>query len=67
MKEVFEMAKETLEMYEDCVKKIRELIHAWEQMRPEEELVVMVLPKYDKKARKEQLEGISKMLLNEKW
>ena len=61
------MANETLGMYEDCVKKIRELICEWEKMRPEEELVVMVLPKYDQKAREEQLEGIRKILLNEKW
>ena len=61
------MVNGTLEMYEDCVKKIRELIHEWEQMRPEEELVVMALPKYDQKARNERLEGIVKMLLDEKW
>lgn len=61
------MANETLEMYDNCVKKIKELICEWDKMRPEEELVVMVLPKHDQKARKEQIEGISRMLLNEKW
>ena len=53
--------------YEECAEMMLELIRKWDQMRPEEELVVMVLPKYDQKARREQLEGICRMILDEKW
>ena len=53
--------------YDTCMKMMRELIRAWEKMRPEEELVVMVLPKYDQKAREMQIHQISAMLLQEKW
>ena len=53
--------------YDNCMNKIRELINAWEIIRPDEELIVMVLPKYDQKGREERLKEICKMIVEEKW
>lgn len=53
--------------YEACLKVISDLIKKWEQMRPDEELVVMVLPKYDAHARRRYLNEITGMLLREHW
>ena len=61
------MKKRTEKEYEDCVKAISDLIKRWELMRPDEELVVMVLPKYDRSARREYINKIIGMLLREDW
>ena len=53
--------------YDNCMNKIRELINAWEIIRPDEELIVMVLPKYNQKGREERLKEICKMIVEEKW
>ena len=44
-----------------------ELIRRWEKMRPEEELVIMVLSKHDQKAREAQIAQITRMLRREIW
>lgn len=61
------MVDKTESQYDKCMNEIRELINAWEIIRPEEELIVMVLPKYDQKGREERLKEICKMILEEKW
>lgn len=61
------MQEKNQDGYEHCLEMIHELIKAWERMRPEEELIVMVLPKYDRKGREERLKEICKMIVEEKW
>ena len=56
-----------LTSYDDCMETMRELIATWERLRPEEELVFLVLPKKDEKARERQLGHICQMLLKEKY
>ena len=53
--------------YDQCMEMIHKLIGKWEKMRPDEELVVMVLPKYDLKKREERMHQIYGMLLREQW
>ena len=61
------MSEEKQNAYDRCVHEIRRAIAEWEKIRPEDELVVMVLPKYDPEARKERLKEICRMLLEERW
>lgn len=53
--------------YEECMKMIHELMEKWEKIRPEEELVVMILPKYEQEQRKKRMEQVWEMVLKEKW
>lgn len=61
------MENSELEGYERCKNMIHELIAQWERIRPEEELVVIVLPKYDQMEREKRLRLISEALLKERW
>ena len=61
------MEKKSGDDYGRCMALAHKLIGEWEKMRPDEELVIMVLPKCDQKARRERLEEISRMLLKEEW
>lgn len=61
------MMDKTGKEYEECAGMMSELIRKWEKIRSDEELVVMILPKYNQKAREEQIHQISAMLLREKW
>ena len=61
------MEKKSKDDYTHCMELMRELIGEWEKMRPNEEVVIMVLPKHNQKARRERLEEISRMLLKEDW
>ena len=61
------MRKEEQLEYDACTREIAELIRRWEKMRPEEELVIMVLSKHDQKAREAQIEQITRMLRREIW
>ncbi len=61
------MEKKSRDNYAHCMALVHKLIGEWEKMRPDEELVIMVLPKCDQKARRERLEEISRMLLKEEW
>jgi len=53
--------------YDKCIEAIDKLIVDWDKMRSDEELVVLVLPKNDRTARKDRLQEICNMLLNEDW
>ena len=61
------MRKEEKKEYDACLRDIYDLIRRWEAMHPEEELIVMVLPIYDRDARRERIEQIGIMLLKENW
>lgn len=61
------MGKKNKDTYTHCVELMRELINEWEKIRPDEEVVIMVLPKYNQKARRDRLEEISRMVLREEW
>ena len=58
---------EELEKQESIMGKIRELMMLREDYRPEEELVAMVLPKYNRRGRKRILEEICERIRDEKW
>lgn len=53
--------------YEECMKMIHELMEKWEKIRPSEELLVMILPKYEQEQRKKRMEQVCEMILKEKW
>ena len=48
-------------------KKIMDLIRQWEKKHPEDELVVISLPKYDKALRSAQIQTIAAMLEREDY
>ena len=52
---------------ESIMGKIRELMMLREDYRPEEELIVMVLPKYNRRERKRILEEICERIRDKKW
>lgn len=53
-------------IYEQCVGMMHEMIRLWEEIRPEEELVIAVLPKYDRAQREKGIEYLYRALLREK-
>ena len=53
--------------YRRCVEMMRELVKTWEKIRPDEELLVLILPKWDQNARMEMLERMGQIIMNEKW
>ena len=61
------MVDKTESQYDVCMDKIHELIDAWEKIRPDEELVIITLTKYDQTARQARLTEIGQILLREKW
>ena len=54
-------------VYEQCVAMMRDLIRLWEELRPEEELVIAVLPKYDSAEREKRIEYIYHAMLKEEY
>lgn len=53
--------------YVQCVAMMRDLIRPWEELRPEEELVIAVLPKYDSAEREKKIEYIYHAMLKEEY
>lgn len=53
--------------YEECMEMIHELMEKWEKIHPAEELVVIILPKYEQEQRKKRMEQVCEMILKEKW
>lgn len=53
--------------WDDSVDAIMDLIREWEAKFPEEEMVVITLPKYDQKERQRAIYGIMNQLLKEKF
>ena len=53
--------------YVQCVAMMRDLIRLWEELRPEEELVIAVLPKYDGAEREKRVEYMYHALLKEEY
>lgn len=53
--------------YDECMEMVHLLMRKWEKIRPDEELVVMALPKCDRKTREKCMNQIHEMLLREEW
>ena len=53
--------------YDECMEMVHLLMRKWEKIRPDEELVVMTLPKCDRKAREKCIYQIYEMFLREEW